>query len=45
VRLQARVVPTFLEFGTFEQLGGTVMPDIFAQDLHIFGLNQLQIIL
>jgi len=47
---QARVVPSSLVFGTSLNFGGTTtpllstsVPDIFAQDLQIFGLNQLQI--
>jgi len=49
VPLEARVVPASLENGTSENFGGTatplsgtVMPNIFAQDLHIFAFNQLQ---
>ena len=37
----ARVVPISLVFGTSLN-NGMAVPDIFAQDLHIFGLNQLQ---
>jgi len=44
------VVPSSLVVGLFSNFGGTATPllgttvlDIFAQDLHIFGLNQLQI--
>jgi len=51
VPLEARAVPSSLVVGLFQIVGGTTtpllgttVPDIFAQDLHIFGLNQLQIL-
>jgi len=51
VPLAARAVPTSClghdasNFGgVATPLSGAAMPDIFAQDLHIFVFNQLQII-
>jgi hypothetical protein len=52
VSLQARTVPSFLEFALLNNIGGkvwflsgTAVPDFFAQNLYILGLNQLQIML
>jgi len=51
VPLEARAVASSLVLGLFQIVGATTMPmsgtamlDIFALDLHIFGLNQLQIL-
>jgi len=50
VPLEARAMPSSLVVGLFSNFGGTftpllgtAVPDIFAQDLYIFGFNQLQI--